>query len=60
MNTPLKFNQDKFEGLIIFIVIIILVIIIGVWYQLIEKPKEKKEFDNWLEKNEKTLNLKKK
>tara|TARA_R110002051_G_scaffold306149_1_gene376540 strand:+ start:47 stop:784 length:738 start_codon:yes stop_codon:yes gene_type:complete len=54
----LKFNQDKFEGLIITILLIILIIIVGIWYQFIQKPKEKKEFNKWLVEKESILHLK--
>jgi len=43
-----KINQDRIEGFVIMILLIILIIGIGIWYQLIVKPKEKQEFNKWL------------
>ena len=54
----LKFNQDAFEGGVAMLLLLVFFCGVIVWYMLIEKPKEKKEFNNWLTENNKSLNLK--
>ena len=51
-------TQYRAEGFIALIILICVFVGAIVWYQFILKPKELKEFNNWLEENKQSLKLK--
>ena len=54
----LKINQDRVEGFVIMILLVVLIIGIGIWHQIIEKPKQKIEFNKWFIEKKNIIDLK--